>query len=166
MRVECLTCGLELPHTASASCPKCTARDEIGVDFVVVNDQPSHVPASATGRLRIRKSVRGDTHAIVLAGELDMASGPVVREIIADACANGAQELVLDLTEIEFVDSEGFRVLLEGRALCEEHRCAYCLVPARTPVQHVFELTRVIDRLPFRKWRHPEATPDGASTDS
>jgi anti-anti-sigma factor len=85
---------------------------------------------------------------------------------MVDACDRGASELVLDLSGIEFVDSEGFRVLLGGRALCEEHLCTFCLIPAQTGVQRVLELTRIIDRLPFRKRRRSKRASDAAATDS
>jgi anti-sigma B factor antagonist len=125
------------------------------------------VPASATGHLRIETTVRDDIHTVVLSGELDMASGPTVRQIMRDICFEGAKELVLDMSGIEFVDSEGFRVLLIGRELCQEHRCTYSLVPAPKRVQPVFELTRLIDRLPFRKRRRrTDPARDVASSDS
>jgi anti-sigma B factor antagonist len=155
--LECLTCGLVWPGSEAASCPGCAARGERAAHLIVTNERPSAVPADATGRLRIETSVLGDVHTIALAGELDMASGPTVRQIMSDICAEDARELVLDLSAIDFVDSEGFRVLLLGRELCREHRCNYSLIPGPGKVQRLFDLTRLVDKLRFRKPRRADA---------
>ena len=62
--------------------------------------------------------------------------------------------MVLDLSQLEFIDSAGLNAILMVRALCQEDRCDFCLTPGERPVQRVFEVTRLIDRLPFRKSRH------------
>jgi anti-anti-sigma factor len=71
-------------------------------------------------------------------------------------CSQNARELVLDLTQLDFIDSAGLNAILRVRALCQEHTCDFGLTPGTRPVQRLFEITRLIDRLPFRKSRHGE----------
>jgi anti-anti-sigma factor len=153
--LECRECGLRMPHRASAPdvCPKCAATDGRVGRLVVIDDETA-LNAYREGRFEIRTRVRDDAHTVIVAGELDMASGPAVRHVMREALAHGAKELILDLGDIEFVDSEGFRILLEARELCAEHGCTYCLVPLSQTGHRGLELMRLIDRLPIRRARN------------
>jgi anti-sigma B factor antagonist len=92
----------------------------------------------------------GRRHTLVLTGELDMASAPALEGMLQELCEGGAQELVVDLSRLTFMDSSGLNAILKTKALCEEHLCDLGLIPGRRPVQRVFELTHLLDRLPFR----------------
>jgi anti-sigma B factor antagonist len=93
----------------------------------------------------------GDRHTLLLKGELDMASAAELEEQAELLCSQSASELVLDLSELDFIDSAGLNAILRVRTLCQEHMCDFCLTPGARPVQRLFEVTRLIDRLPFRK---------------
>jgi anti-anti-sigma factor len=100
--------------------------------------------------LSIKDQRAGDRHTLLLTGELDMASAPELEEQAQRLCARPASELVLDLSRLQFIDSAGLYAILRVRALCNEHTCEFCLTPGARPVQRVFEVTRLLDRLPFR----------------
>jgi anti-sigma B factor antagonist len=99
----------------------------------------------------IQESLEGKRHTLLLRGDLDMASAPGLAARLRQLCEGGTSELVLDLSQLEFIDSTGLNAILRSRAVCEEHLCELSLIPGRRPVQRVFELTRLLDRLPFRK---------------
>jgi anti-sigma B factor antagonist len=90
-------------------------------------------------------------HTFRLHGELDIASAPILDAALADACTEGAEEVVVDMGGIEFMDSTGLSAIIRGRELCETHQCAFTLTPAQRPVQRVFETTNLLKRLSFRK---------------
>ena len=104
--------------------------------------------------LSIHSSREGDRHTLTLTGELDMASTPVLEAKASQLVSQGARELVLDLGQLEFIDSSGLTSILRVRSLCEEHMCDFALTPGERPVQRLFEVTRLIDKLPFRRSRH------------
>ncbi len=104
--------------------------------------------------LSIHSSREGDRHTLTLTGELDMASTPVLEAKANQLVSQGARELVLDLGQLEFIDSSGLTSILRVRSLCEEHMCDFALTPGERPVQRLFEVTRLIDKLPFRRSRH------------
>jgi anti-anti-sigma factor len=58
---------------------------------------------------------------------------------------------VLDLSQLGFIDSTGLHAVLTCRSLCQEHRCELSVVPGPGHVQRVFEITRLVDHLPFRR---------------
>ena len=104
--------------------------------------------------LSIHNSQQGDRHTLSLTGELDIASAPMLEAKAKQLFSEGARELVLDLGSLEFIDSSGLNSILRVRALCEEHMCDFALTPGERPIQRLFEVTRLIDRLPFRRTRH------------
>ena len=58
----------------------------------------------------------GAAWVVRLAGELDLYNASAVREALFDACADGPPErVVVDLSEVEFLDSTTLGVLIEAR---------------------------------------------------
>jgi anti-sigma B factor antagonist len=98
----------------------------------------------------IREDADDNRHTLVLTGELDLASAPALEAATARLCADGASEIVLDLSGLAFVDSTGLRTILSSMSLCEEHLCNFWLIPGPRAVQRLFELAGVLERLPFR----------------
>jgi anti-sigma B factor antagonist len=88
------------------------------------------------------------THTLVLTGELDMTTTPMVEEVIV-RCAASARRLILDLSRLTFMDSTGLGLVLTAQHLCEAGGAEFALVPGPTQVQSVFEVTGLLDRLPF-----------------
>jgi anti-anti-sigma factor len=150
--LRCLNCGLTVLYEGSEAdfCPRCLARAQRAVQLIPISDLPSSESGHSVGRLSIQTSVRDERHLIVLGGELDIGSAAVFEATLAEACAAGAREVVLDMGGVEFIDSSGLSAIVRGKMLCEEHDCGYCLTPAQRPVQGVFEVTGVADRLHFR----------------
>ena len=57
---------------------------------------------------------------ITVAGELDMATAPALRERLSRAIAAGASALVLDLRGVTFMDSIGLAAILLARSRLNE----------------------------------------------
>jgi anti-anti-sigma factor len=95
-------------------------------------------PADAFA-IEVVPSVDGIT-VLALAGELDMAATPAVRERVEAAAAG--RGLVIDVSQVTFVDSSMLKELL--RAATEFDRYGTPLVLAGVPdaVQRLFDLTK------------------------
>ena len=64
---------------------------------------------------------RADGRVVVrLAGELDLYNAHQVREALLACCAEEPERLVVDLTEVEFVDSTALGVLVEARSRMDD----------------------------------------------
>ncbi len=60
---------------------------------------------------------RIDGAAVVrLAGELDLYNAETVRNALAGAAADGPARVVIDLSQVEFIDSTALGVLIEARS--------------------------------------------------
>jgi anti-sigma B factor antagonist len=151
--LKCLECGLTTAYKGSEAdlCPRCLVRERRAVRLVMCSDGPSAVSKDAIGRLRIHTSVSGARHVITLSGELDIASAQMLEATLADACGEGAEQIVLDMAGIDFMDSMGLNAILRGQKLCQERGCELNLTPARRAVQGVLQTTDVLRRLPFRR---------------
>jgi anti-sigma B factor antagonist len=58
---------------------------------------------------------KGDAQVIRLGGELDLYNADAVREALFTACEGGPSRIVVDLSEVEFMDSSALGVLIEAR---------------------------------------------------
>jgi anti-sigma B factor antagonist len=77
----------------------------------------------------LRVERQGDACVVKLGGELDLYNAPTVRNALADACANGAERVVVDLSEVEFIDSTGLGVLIEARTRLKNRRAFLLAAP-------------------------------------
>jgi anti-sigma B factor antagonist len=164
LRLKCFNCGLAIAYEGSDAgyCPRCVSRHNQAVQLITVSDQPSSKAPHTIGRLRVTAREHEGSHTLALQGELDIASAPMLEGTVEDICAQAPKELILDMTAVEFVDSSGLNAILRGKALCEERGCEFCLSPAQRPVERVFEVTRLIDRLPLRKAKGGRGEPTPA----
>jgi anti-sigma B factor antagonist len=92
--------------------------------------------------------VSDGTHTLVLSGELDMATTPGVEAVIV-GCAASARRLTVDLSKLTFMDSTGLGLMLSAQQLCQASGAEFALVPGPRNVQSVFEVTGLLDQLPF-----------------
>jgi anti-sigma B factor antagonist len=58
------------------------------------------------------RPVQGGRRLIAVAGELDLFTAPELRSRLNEMIDRGARELIVDLSETEFVDSTGLGVLI------------------------------------------------------
>jgi anti-sigma B factor antagonist len=100
-----------------------------------------------------------DRYTLLFGGELDLASAPSIEDLTRKLCADGASEIVLDLSALAFIDSAGLDAILESRTLCEEHQCGFCLIPGVRNIERLYELDGLIDKLP---WAPPGLWSDSA----
>lgn len=82
----------------------------------------------------------GSHDVIVATGEIDLASAPRVESALEDFAA---QEVVLDLRGVEFMDSAGLKVLLNQRSRLDDSGGVLRLVLGDGAVMRLLELTSV-----------------------
>lgn len=87
------------------------------------------------------------TTVISVSGELDLASSPALEEELERVAQSGAQLVVVDLRNLEFMDSTGLSVLVRAHQRAEENGRRLGLVNGSQQVQRLLTLTGVADRL-------------------
>lgn len=88
------------------------------------------------------------SRTLQLEGELDLASVEVLQTALARP-TDGTRALTLDLSGLRFIDSSGLHAILWARDLCEQNGFQFSLVPGPAAVQRPFEVTHLLDVLPF-----------------
>jgi anti-sigma B factor antagonist len=66
---------------------------------------------------------------IHLVGELDLYNAPEVRSNLLALCAEQPERLVVDLAEVDFVDSTALGVLIEARTKLQNRRSFLLAAP-------------------------------------
>ena len=92
--------------------------------------------------------VTGGERAIVrLAGELDLASAPLLERELERTELDSAPMLVFDLDGLEFLDSTGLQVLLSTHRRVTERGQQFAITRGSPQVQRLLDITRVAERL-------------------
>ncbi len=76
-------------------------------------------------------------------GRFDAHQVPKVQKEIDAALAEGATTVILDLSEVNFVDSSALATLVRTMKHCRERNGELILCGLRQPVRIIFELTRM-----------------------
>jgi anti-anti-sigma factor len=100
------------------------------------------------GSLILRSERQGDTHVIALIGELDLDGAPRLEDELLRVEATDASSIVVDLRELAFIDSTGLRLLVMAAERSQSNG-RFRLLRGPKQVHRVFEITDLIDRLPF-----------------
>jgi len=98
-------------------------------------------------QLRIRVESSGPRTTLWLCGELDLASAPQLDAVVAERCAT-AEEVILELGELSFMDSTGLRSVLQGMELCAAQDCELRLGSVSPQVARLLEVAGVEGRIP------------------
>ncbi len=82
----------------------------------------------------------GDAVVVRLAGELDLYNAHEVREVLLEHCARAPERLVVDLSEVSFVDSTALGVLIEARTKLPNRR-AFLIAAPRVETRRALEIS-------------------------
>ena len=74
-------------------------------------------------------------------GDLDVATGPTLKESITETLVAGDVHLVIDLADVEFIESTVLGALIGGRRRAEAVNGSLCLVWPDHQLLRVFEIT-------------------------
>ena len=83
----------------------------------------------------------GDIVLIVISGELDLSNANYVENQIASAITNQTMRTAIDLTDVDYIDSIGMRVLFALAARLETAQIGLKIVaPIGSPARRVIEI--------------------------
>lgn len=114
----------------------------------------TNVPKAPFG-FRIDTSQQDGTTTLELEGEWDLAQQAATADAIAHALDERPACLVLDLSQLSFIDSSGVHATITARKRCDEQGTHLVIIPGGPAVQQVFEVCGLIEILPFADGRPP-----------
>ena len=95
-----------------------------------------------------------DTRVISVSGEIHVTTAPEFSQRLNDAIAAGTRGVVIDMSGVEFIDSTGLSVLLNGLRRVTRADGHLALVVSNPTVLRLFEITKLdstFDILPDRE---------------
>jgi anti-sigma B factor antagonist len=97
--------------------------------------------------LNIRVSSTDTTAVYDVAGEIDLATAPELAAALTTK-PHGVQHVIVNLTEVSFIDSSGLKTLVEYQGdLTRRHITLQVVSPPTSHVHRVLELTNLINAL-------------------
>ena len=78
---------------------------------------------------------------VIVTGEVDIATAPKLREKLVELASQGAQQVVVNLDGVEFLDSTGLGVLIGGMKRLRGLDGDLTLVCTQARILKVFEIT-------------------------
>ncbi len=103
--------------------------------------------ARARATFRVRGDRYGDVYLVKAEGELDLATADVLADELNRAEATDAKQILLDLSDLAFIDSTGIHVLVTAHRQLADGRLR--LLPVNGQVRYVLDLTGVAGYLRF-----------------
>ena len=94
-------------------------------------------------RFEVTTSTADGVATVMLEGELDIATAPLLDATLADVERNGTGTVLLDLARVQFIDSTGLRSLLSARQRAETAGRKLRLANLTVDVERVFDVTGV-----------------------
>lgn len=106
----------------------------------------------------LRSERRGRAEHLLLSGELDTATSPVLDGWLQTAERNGNSTIVVDLENVTFIDVGGLRPFIRAADRAVRSGRGFALVKAPAMVRKVLQITGTThllgsDALPFRSDR-------------
>jgi anti-sigma B factor antagonist len=83
-------------------------------------------------------------------GDVDLLSASAFRACVHTTASSDANKggMIVDLSELEYIDANGFLALEEGRQLCQQHKRELVLVAPPPHVERILALLKLTDLLP------------------
>ena len=98
-------------------------------------------------QLEISPAPLGDVPGIALAGDVDIAVAMQVEAALDEGIRESTGAFVVDLCEVDFLDSTGVTLLMRARALLGREERALVVICPPGPARRIFEVAGMVDLL-------------------
>ena len=93
----------------------------------------------------VEEAELGGAPGVAVRGEVDVSAVPPLVETLDAAIRDSAGAFVIDLSDVEFLDSSGLSALMRARALLGREERPLAIVCPPGPVRRLFEVAVVDD---------------------
>ena len=97
--------------------------------------------------LAVERSRVDGYELLTVQGELDIANAPRMLTVLNEAIADMAAPLVVDLTDVAFMDSTGLALLMNARHRAVRLGHGFAIVCPKGPIARVFEIADMVQSL-------------------
>ncbi len=104
-----------------------------------------------------------DGHLVVASGELDISATGRLSTVLAVASTSPAGRLILDVTEVSFIDSTALGTILKAAAQLDDNGTTLMVVAPEGPVRRLLEVTNLTQRFRVFDTRDAALAADSAA---
>ena len=97
--------------------------------------------------LTVEVASQGDEVVLVLVGELDPHTAPILRSSVDDAVSDATATLVLDVAGLQFIDSSGLRVIISAHKTMDERGGRLVLRAPTDNTRRLLDITGLADHV-------------------
>ncbi len=97
--------------------------------------------------LAVERSRVDGYELLAVQGELDIATAPRMIAALNEAFANLARPLVVDLSDVDFMDSTGLALLINARRRVKRRGHGFAIICPGGPISRVFEIADMVESL-------------------
>lgn len=101
--------------------------------------------------LAVEGAPEGEHWRLRFAGEFDLAGLRTAQAALAAALHEHRAAIMIDLSDLTFIDSTGLWFVMDARTLCSDAGRRLVIRQGGPAVRRVFELTRLDTILPFER---------------
>jgi anti-sigma B factor antagonist len=99
--------------------------------------------------LDLETSQRNGSSVVTLRGEIDVYTAPRLRQALIDLVEEGATDIVVDMSAVEFLDSTGLGVLVGGLKRVKSQEGELKLVVSQDRIMKIFDITGLAKVFPM-----------------
>ena len=99
--------------------------------------------------LSLSTRVEGDRTVVEVGGEIDVYTAPKLREQLVDLVTDGTYHIVVDMENVDFLDSTGLGVLVGGLKRVRSHDGSLRLVCTQERILKIFRITGLTKVFPI-----------------
>jgi anti-anti-sigma factor len=108
-------------------------------------------------RFEVQESRVGDAPGVAVHGEVDISVAEALEAVLDAAIRESAGAFILDLSDLDFIESTGLQVLLRARGLLGREDRELAVVCPHGPVRRVFELAGLSELFTLYRTREEAA---------
>jgi anti-sigma B factor antagonist len=98
--------------------------------------------------MRLISDTQERIRILALGGEIDLHFAPVFRTLLEQPTKMPAEALVLDLSEVTFIDSSGIAVIIEHLRSATRQSSVFCIGGMGDAVKQIFEIIHLEKAMP------------------
>ena len=99
--------------------------------------------------MQIATTPGSDRYIVTVSGEVDLATSPDLDAAVIAGLESGTNSVIIDLTDVSFMDSSGLGVIVRALKRCREAEIELDLVITNDRVLKVFGITGLDQVIPI-----------------
>jgi anti-sigma B factor antagonist len=93
--------------------------------------------------VNVEQETRDGKYVVKVSGEVDLYSSPDLRDALTNSKCETGLPVVVDLSEVSYMDSSGVATLVEGFRTAEDRKVGFVLAAPSQSVMKVLRLSRL-----------------------